>query len=484
MYVYNTLIGEKEEFKTIEPGRVKMYVCGPTVYDYCHLGHGRAYVAFDIIYRYLRYQGYDINYVRNITDIDDKIIARANELDLPGKSLKEKVKQLTEKYIKEFLADMESLNTLPPTTEPRATEYIPKMITFIEQLIERGYAYVVGGNAYYEVGKYKDYGCLSGRQPEELLVGARVEPDKKKKNPLDFALWKEAKPQEPAWNSPWGAGRPGWHIECSAMGLSLLGEEFDLHGGGQDLIFPHHENEIAQSFGCNGRQPVHYWVHNGFVTINRQKMSKSLGNFFTLKEILAKYRPAEVRLFLLTQHYRSPIDFSDQLLAEARTALERIEDCLLRAQSSILDPDELCSKKLHELRDKFCQVMDDDFNAPQALALVFDLVRETNNLLLTGKDILAISTSAAAIKEFLEVLGIKYRLPAVLAVKNEEASEIPLEEYLKQEELTAEQVRALVACRLYLKKQKKWPLADKIRDHLIAKGYSLRDHPTGTECIK
>ncbi len=481
MYVYNTLTRKKEELKTIEPGKLKMYVCGPTVYDYCHLGHGRAYVSFDIIYRYMKYQGYEINYVRNITDIDDKIIARANEMDLPGKSLKEKVKQLTGKYIKEFLTDMAALNIQPPTTEPRATEYIPKMIVLIEKLIEKGYAYAVGGDVYYAVEKYKDYGCLSGRQLEELQAGARVEPDKKKKNPLDFALWKEAKPQEPAWDSPWGQGRPGWHMECSAMSLSLLGAEFDLHGGGQDLIFPHHENEIAQSYGCNGKQPVHYWVHNGFVTINRQKMSKSLGNFFTLKEILAKYRPAEVRLFLLTQHYRSPIDFSDQLLEEARTALERIEDCLLRAKTCKSEPNK---QELQELRGKFCQVMDDDFNAPQALALVFDLVRETNNLLLKEKDISAISTSVAAIKEFLEVLGIEYRLATVLDVKNEEASEIPLEEYLALKELTEEQVKALVACRLFLKKQKKWPLADKVRDHLIAKGYSLRDKSTGTECIK
>ena len=507
IHIYNTLTREKEEFKTLSPNKVKMYVCGPTVYDYCHLGHGRAYIAFDIIYRYLKYRGYDVTYVRNVTDLDDKIIARANENKSKDKTLIEKVSILSEEFTKYFLEDMDALGVLRPIHEPKATQYISQMIKIIEKLIEKQHAYAVGGEVYYDVNSLKDYGILSGRKLEDMMAGARVEKDKKKKSPMDFSLWKEAKPNEPWWESPWGKGRPGWHIECSAMSVDLLGEEFDIHGGGQDLIFPHHENEIAQSWGCTGNQPAKYWVHNGFVTINKEKMSKSLGNFFTLRDIFKKYKPQSVRYFLLTQHYRSPVDFSEQLIQDAEKTLERLEDCIRRVQGALGEGSQKVDNKLlEEIRLGFMKTMDDDFNTPQALAYMHDVIHKINNVLLllspymTGsagevkkqdkeydENILLLNTNFTALNEILDVLGIKYSVALSWQVSKEvkeNYTEEQLDEYLSKEKLDKDIVSKLTEMRLFFKKEKKWDLSDKIRDFLSEKGYQLRDNATGTECIR
>ncbi|OGJ52574.1 cysteine--tRNA ligase, partial [Candidatus Peregrinibacteria bacterium RIFOXYC2_FULL_41_22] len=317
--VKNTLSGKKEEFKPIKDNHVGMYVCGPTVYDFGHLGHGRSAVVFDIIRKYLKYKGYDVTYVSNYTDIDDKMINRANKEGIT-------VKQLAEKIIPEYQEDYGQLKIDKPDTQPKATQYIPQMIELIKKLIEKGYAYELEDGVYYEVEKFAHYGKLSGQNQDELKAGARIEKDDKKRHPHDFVLWKKAKPDEPSWPSPWGEGRPGWHIECSAMSMDLLGETFDIHGGGMDLIFPHHEDEIAQSEAATGKSYVKYWLHNGFITINNEKMSKSLGNFFTLKEIFAKYNPNTVRYMIIGTHYRSPINFSHELLDQSENALSRIKD--------------------------------------------------------------------------------------------------------------------------------------------------------------
>ena len=487
LHIYNTLTRKKEKFIPLESGQVKMYVCGPTVYDCSHLGHGRAYVAFDVIYRYLKYKGYNVTYVRNVTDIDDKIIKRANEMDLPKTSLKETVSVLTKKYTEEFHNDMKGLGLDRPTNEPKATKYIPNMIKLVEDLIRNGLAYTIGGNVYYEVSKFSEYGKLSNRSIDELVNVTRIEQDKSKHSPLDFVLWKEAKPNEPYWESPWGKGRPGWHIECSAMSLSLLGEEFDIHGGGQDLIFPHHENEIAQSYGCTGKQPVRYWIHNGFVTINKEKMSKSLGNFFTLKEIFQKYRPEIVRFFLLSQHYRSPVDFNDALLKNASFALERIIDCIQRSgvylEGKGLKED---SHIKDSLMARFSDVMDDDFNTAQALALAFDIVKDVNNDLDNKNDPGKIFTKVNAVEKILEVMGIRYSLPSVwrVNIKDElEVDEKELKRLLGQEKMDKNTVIDLMKMRHYCRRMKQWTLSDMIRDFLLEKGYSLRDSAVVTECI-
>jgi cysteinyl-tRNA synthetase len=487
LQIYNTLTRTKQEFIPIAAGKVKMYVCGVTVYDYCHLGHGRAYVAFDIVYRYLKYLGYDIRYVRNVTDIDDKIIARANKMTEPL-NLNEKVSALTTKYTEEFHKDMASLNVLSPTDEPRAVEYIPQMIQIIEKLIKDGFAYIVGGDVYFEVSKYKDYAKLSGRSTDDLMAGARVEPDSRKRAHLDFSLWKEAKPNEPYWESPWGKGRPGWHIECSAMSFNILGEEFDIHGGGQDLIFPHHENEIAQSCGFTGKQPVRYWIHNGFVTVNKEKMSKSLGNFFTLREIFAKFDPKVVRFFLISQHYRSPVDFNDQLLEDAKHALARIEDCYRRAQLFLENKKyEIDKKTQEEYKNKFEEVLNDDFNTARALAVIFDLVKDINNDLSEKSDKNKVYTKLEIMHKFLnDVLGIKSEFIETISVgKSEELNlnEKDLEGILNKT-LDSIAISNLVMARNYYKKNKLWPLADKVRNFLAKGGYVLRDTPAGTDCIK
>ncbi|NWF54628.1 MAG: cysteine--tRNA ligase, partial [Syntrophaceae bacterium] len=386
--IYNTLTKKKEEFVPLEEGKVRMYVCGVTVYDRCHIGHARAAVVFDVIYRFLRHLGYGVTYVQNYTDVDDKIINRANQEGVPSQVI-------AERYIQEHGQDMAALGMEKPTHQPKATENIPQIIDLIQRLVDKGVAYPVNGDVYFSVEKFGPYGKLSGRDLEEMQAGARVEVDERKKNPLDFALWKASKPGEPEWESPWGKGRPGWHIECSAMSQRYLGESFDIHGGGKDLIFPHHENEIAQSEAATGKPFVRYWVHNGFVNINQEKMSKSLGNILPIGELLREHHPEALRLFLLSSHYRSPVDFSPQHMAEANANLDRFYSALLgieellsgKAEASPLNPASLKGaakevfEKTSKTRESFEEAMRDDFNTALALGYLHDLTRLLNRVL-------------------------------------------------------------------------------------------------------
>lgn len=376
--IYNTMGRKLEEFKPLREGKVGMYVCGVTVYDNCHIGHARSAVAFDIIYRYLKYKGYDVVFVKNFTDVDDKIINRANEEGL-GFS------EVANKYIDEYYKDMSKLNIAKPEFEPKATEHIKEIIDLVKRLQQKGYAYEVDGDVYYRVDRFKEYGKLSGKNIDELKSGARVDVNDKKENPLDFALWKKSKENEPKWDSPWGEGRPGWHIECSAMSMKYLGESFDIHGGGEDLIFPHHENEIAQSEAATGKPFAKYWIHNGFVRINKEKMSKSLGNFFTIKDILKKYDGQTLRYFLLLTHYRSPIDFSFEGLDAAKEALNRYYNFIQRLEETDFDKkgklDEQLKQRLDSLLERFEEAMDDDFNAPKAIGEVFSTIKAFNQYL-------------------------------------------------------------------------------------------------------
>ena len=484
--VYNTLTGEKELFVPLVPGKAGMYVCGVTVYDYCHIGHARAGVVFDIIFRYLKYAGYDVTYVRNYTDIDDKIINRANQEGTDYRTI-------ADRYIVAFDEDMARLGLAKPTVEPKATDHIGGIISIIATLIAKGHAYVSGGDVYFGVETFPDYLKLSGRNLDEMQAGARVEVGDKKRHPMDFVLWKGSKPGEPWWQSPWGDGRPGWHIECSAMSMEFLGKTFDIHGGGKDLVFPHHENEIAQSEGANGCQFVRYWLHNGFVNINSEKMSKSLGNFFTIREVLKKYDPETLRFFILSAHYRSPIDFSDQNLEEAQSGLERIYSCLAsldellneRSQSAGIVVIEHLSQVGLELQEKvdqfmprFVEAMDDDFNAAQALGVLFETVRAANRFLAETKDItpLSLSLVARARHLFIEaggVLGLFTALPAVWleGVKAAKACQI---------DMAPDEIERLIAERAEARKAKNFKRGDEIRDSLLEKGIQLLDSAQGT----
>lgn len=452
--IYNSQTRKKQEFVPLEPGRVRMYVCGMTVYDLCHLGHARVLVVFDVVYRYLRARGYQVDYVRNITDIDDKIIERANERG-------EFYADLTERFIAAMHEDAEALDILPPTREPRATAHMDEILAMIRVLIDKGHAYVAAnGDVYYAVASFAGYGKLSGKDPRELRAGARVEVEEAKRDPLDFALWKAAKPGEPTWDSPWGAGRPGWHIECSAMSTACLGNHFDIHGGGADLQFPHHENEIAQSEGATGEPFVDCWMHNGFVRVNEEKMSKSLGNFFTVREVLARYRPEEVRYFILTSHYRSPLNYDDEHLDNARSALTRFYTALRGLP-------EAPPAGAAPFRARFHAAMDDDFNTPEALAVLFDLAREINRA-RTGDE-----PAAAALGAELKALG------GVLGILQEDP-----ETYLRgggsEEGLTDARIQELIDRRVAARKAKDWAAADRIRDELQAAGVLLEDGPEGT----
>ncbi len=454
--IHNSLTRQKEALQPIEPGRVRLYVCGMTVYDYCHLGHARVMVVFDVVYRYLRELGYQVTYVRNITDIDDKIIRRANENGEPFTAL-------TERFIRAMHEDAAALGVLPPSLEPRATEHLGPIIGMVERLIERGYAYLAdNGDVYYAVGQFPGYGRLSGKEPEELRAGARVEVGEAKRDPLDFALWKAAKPEEPAWDSPWGPGRPGWHIECSAMSTVCLGNHFDIHGGGADLQFPHHENEIAQSEGATGEPFVNLWMHNGFVRVNEEKMSKSLGNFFTVREILERYRPEEVRYFILTSQYRSPLNYDEENLQNARAALTRYYTALRGLPAA--EPSGGAA-----FRERFFAAMDDDFNTPEALAVLFDLVRELNRLRQTDAD--AAAGLGAELRRLGGILGLLQGDP---------------EQYLQGlegaagEGLTAPEIEALIGQRTAARKARQWAEADRIRDELQNAGILLEDGPQGT----
>ncbi len=454
LQIYNSLTRLKQEFVPIEPGKVRMYVCGMTVYDYCHLGHARVMVVYDVAFRYLRERGFEVTYVRNITDIDDKIIKRANERGEP-------FVDLTERFIRAMHEDADALGVLRPTAEPRATAHMTEILAMIETLIAKGLAYAAdNGGVYYSVAKFKGYGKLSGKDPDELRAGERVEVDEAKRDPLDFALWKTAKPGEPAWDSPWGPGRPGWHIECSAMSTSCLGNHFDIHGGGADLQFPHHENEIAQSEGATGETFVNLWMHNGFVRVNEEKMSKSLGNFFTVREILTRYRPEEVRYFILTSHYRSPLNYDEEHLVNARAALTRLYTGLRGLGDAQAAGGEA-------FRGRFHAAMDDDFNTPEALAVMFDMVREINRI--RGGDEAAASALGAELRVLGGVLGILQGDP---------------DAYLRgsgdSDGLSDADIDDLIRRRTAARAARNWSEADRIRDELQAAGILLEDGAGGT----
>ena len=454
--IYNDLHRAKQPFVPLVDGRVTMYVCGMTVYDLCHLGHARVMVVFDVVARYLRSLGYDVTYVRNITDIDDKIIQRANERGEPFLAL-------TDRFIAAMHEDAAALGILPPNQEPRATEHLPEIVGMIARLIEKGHAYTAdNGDVYYDVNSFANYGQLSGKSIEDLQAGARVEPGDGKRDPLDFALWKAAKPEEPSWESPWGPGRPGWHIECSAMSTEALGDTFDIHGGGADLTFPHHENEIAQSEAATGHPFVRYWMHNGFVRINDEKMSKSLGNFFTVREILERYRPEEVRYFILTSQYRSPLNYDEEHLDNARAALTRFYTALRGLDGASAEAET-------EFAARFHAAMEDDFNTPVALATLFDLAREINRA--RGEEPARAARLAALLRQLGDLLGILQDDPESYLRGGEEAV---------VDGLSDADVEALIEQRSQAKRDKNWVGADAIRDQLKAAGVVLEDSPAGT----
>lgn len=445
--LFNTLTRQKEEFQSIEPNSVRMYVCGMTVYDLCHVGHARVMVVFDMVRKWFETSGYDVTYVRNITDIDDKIIARARDNE-------ETYQQLTSRFIDAMNQDAASLGVVRPDIEPKATENIPQMIELIGALISKGYAYVgESGDVYYSVSLFERYGQLSGKTLEDLRAGERVEVDLAKKHPMDFVLWKTTKPGEPSWSSPWGDGRPGWHIECSAMSERYLGKYFDIHGGGQDLQFPHHENEIAQSEGAHGAGFVKYWMHNGFVRVDNEKMSKSLGNFFTVREVLDKFDPEVLRFFILRAHYRSPLNYSDKHLEDARLALSRMYTAL-----KDFDPAPQGSLTIdwqHAFAHRFKEAMDDDFNTPEAISVLFDIVSELNR---SGDVSLAYLLRALAAE-----LGLLDREPALFLQSREGL------------EMSSEEIDAMIVARDEARSKKDFKEADRLRDELTAAGITLED---------
>jgi len=494
--VYNTLTGKKEKFTPLKKDRVRMYVCGVTVYDDCHLGHARCYVAFDVIYRYLKYKGYKVKYVQNITDVDDKIIAKARDLQskVPAspagrqspkskvKDLNALVREVAERYTKEYFKWMDYLKVKRADLYPKATEHIKDMIELIQELLDRGYAYEVEGDVYFDISKFSSYGKLSGRSVDEMRAGARVEVDERKKNPLDFALWKKAKEAEPSWDSPWGVGRPGWHIECSTMSMKYLGESFDIHGGGQDLIFPHHENEIAQSEAFSGKPFVKYWLHNGFVTTEGEKMSKSLGNIFTLKELFREFPDPEIaRLFLLSMHYRSPVDFTKEKLMEIEKRLSHFYNLLdfilqtvkgrissKRINSQSLSKDEKrLYQEIQETNKGFDKAMDDNFNTARALSSLDSLVKVANTL----KDNPRVSKNKALLSKVYKLLKEKGVILGFFGGHSwKELTIVP----------DREEIVKLIAQRNKARRGGNWDLADRIRSNLKKKGIILEDHPGGT----
>jgi cysteinyl-tRNA synthetase len=474
--IYNTLNRKKEAFQTLVPDHVSMYVCGPTVYDSCHIGHARSTVVFDMIYRYLVAIGYKVTYVRNFTDVDDKIIQRANQLNVDAKSV-------AEKYIEEFYRDMDALYVQRATFEPKVTDHIDQIIAVIQRLIDKGIAYQVDGNVYFSVKAFENYGTLSGRQLEDMRAGARVNIDEKKKDPFDFALWKASKPKEPHWNSPWGRGRPGWHIECSAMGYQYLGERIDIHGGGKDLIFPHHENEIAQSEAAFGKNFVTYWVHNGFVNIDQEKMSKSLGNFLLIKDVLAQYHPEVIRLFLLSKHYRKPIDFSDANLREAESGLNKIYTLALRIENEYgADAGREAGRDVEAKKTgywrKFRNAMDDDFNSAKGTGLLFEAVRQINRW-LDAQPAKAAKKDNTLLADWADIL----KIGDILGILNQPAHQFFEWERtagLEKSALDADDIREMVAEREAARKNKDWAKADIIREKLEKMNVLLEDRPDGT----
>ncbi len=468
--IYNTLRGKKEPFVPIEPGRVKLYVCGPTVYDSCHIGHARSVVVFDVIVRYLRSQNYKVTYIRNFTDVDDKIIDRANQLGID-------CKELAEKYINEFHEDMDALHVERPDVEPRATEHIDQIVMVIKILIDKGLAYRVDGDVYFSVELFEGYGKLSGRKLEDMEAGARVDVDERKHNPFDFALWKSSKPGEPFWESPWGKGRPGWHIECSAMSYEHLGARFDIHGGGKDLIFPHHENEIAQSQGAFGEGFAKYWVHNGFVNINQEKMSKSRGNFTMIKDVLKICHPEAMRLFLLSNHYRSPIDFSDKSMDEATIGLDKMYALLQRIDESFEDHTNGASDS--RCWQRFCEAMNDDFNTAKGIGVIFETIRNTNRLMddisgdISPENKEKIFSAYTDILKSGSVLGILTKSPDTYFNKKKSES-------LESKSIDSEKIEKMIQQRADARKAKDWAKADRVRDDLDKMGIALEDRSDGT----
>jgi len=463
MKLFNSLTMQKEEFVPIEEGKVRLYACGPTVYNYIHVGNARPLIMFDVLRRYLEYRGYEVTFVQNFTDVDDKIIKRANEEGLSSK-------EISEKYIAEFKIDSRGLGVHEATVHPKATENIEQIISLVETLIRKGYAYEVNGDVYYRTAKFEGYGKLSHQPLEDLQAGARIDVTDIKENPMDFALWKAAKPDEPYWDSPWGRGRPGWHIECSAMSNRYLGETIDIHCGGQDLIFPHHENEIAQSEAANGCKFVNYWMHNGFISVDNKKMSKSLNNFFTVREAAGAYGYDAIRMFMLMSHYRSPLNYSGEILTQANNALERLSTAkanldffiengvdgeMTVAESKIADG-------LDKYRTRFCEVMDDDLNTADAVAVIFELVREINAAVSPASNPTKALAKACALifDELAGVIGIPL-------AKAEDALELEVEK--------------LIEARQEARKAKNFAEADRIRDELKAKGIVLEDTPQGVK---
>jgi len=467
--IYNSIAREKQEFIPIVAGKVSMYVCGMTVYDYCHLGHARVMVVFDMASRWLRASGFDVTYVRNITDIDDKIIKRANENN-------ESIATLTQRFIDAMDEDSAKLGVLRPDIEPRATSYIPEMVQMISTLIAKGHAYAAdNGDVFYSVGSFADYGKLSGKSVDDLRAGERVEVDTHKRDPMDFVLWKAAKPNEPSWDSPWGKGRPGWHIECSVMGEHYLGKHFDIHGGGQDLQFPHHENEIAQSEAAHDCKFVNYWMHNGFVRVDDEKMSKSLGNFFTIREILKKYKPEVVRFFILRAQYRSPLNYSDHHLDDASQALNRLYTALRN-----VPPDDVSIDWKEPYAARFKEAMDDDFNTPEAMAVLFDLANETNRT--------KSAKIAGELKVLANIIGLLEADPTAFlqeAQSSVTASVGTTHGSSKVEGIGATVlgntvIDSMIAQRADAKRSKNFAEADRIRKELSEQGIVLEDSPQGT----
>jgi cysteinyl-tRNA synthetase len=466
IYIYNSLHRKKAPFEPLTPEHVKMYVCGPTVYDDAHIGHARSVVVFDMIVRYLKMRNFKVTYIRNYTDIDDKIIQRAQERNISTEAL-------SQQYIQAFDRDMDALFVQKPDITPKATEHIEEIIQLVESLIQKGNAYDISGDVFFAVESHDNYGCLSGRKLEDMAAGARVNVDTRKRNPHDFALWKSAKPGEPSWESPWGKGRPGWHIECSAMSMKYLGQSFDIHGGGKDLIFPHHENEIAQSEAANGSAYAKYWVHNGFVNINREKMSKSLGNVVLIKTLVEQYPPEAIRLFLLSSHYRSPIDFNDQAMHDAVSGLNKLYAALERIESSQITSE---NEETGDLWQRFCSAMDDDFNSAQAIGYMFDAARQINRMLDKSQNVSSEqSTQMAGIHTDLRKIG------NVLGLFNQTPAEYTQDQKNRMKgDQKSDDIDQLVEERFQARKNKDWARADAIRDQLKDMGVVIEDRPDGS----
>ena len=464
MQIYNSATRKKEEFIPLHEGKVGIYACGPTVYDYFHIGNARPFITFDVLRRYFEHRGYEVTFVQNFTDIDDKMIKRANKEGIT-------VKELGDRFIKEYYQDATSLGIRPATVHPRATEHIGEIIHLVKTLEDKGYAYEVNGDVYFDTKKDMGYGKLSGQNLDDLEAGARIDVDEVKKNPADFALWKAQKPNEPAWNSPWGMGRPGWHIECSAMSMKYLGETFDIHCGGKDLLFPHHENEVAQSECATGKPFARYWMHNGFINIDNEKMSKSLGNFFTVRDILKEYDPEDVRMFMLSAHYRSPVNFSRDMMAQAHASLHRLytaRDHLLfllknAPDQPMTEEEEALLVRVNEYAARFDAAMDDDLNTADALGAIFEIVRDANVSLSEQSGKAAVEKVLSGLTALTDVLGLLMK---------------------KAEEVLPAEIQALVNQRAQARKDKNWKRSDELRDALAAAGYIVKDTPQGQNITK